>query len=559
MSAARRHFAIWASIAIFAAPDLQAAAVLVSRFAPRSAESEGAREGLGASTGPETPASGGVAGSKPHILMILQDDLGHFDVGFTGNRRNRNVTSALTAMARDGIVLNAHYVHYWCSPTRRSFLTGRLPVHHGEMLSNPEADDMDLRWKLIGQKLSPRGYSCHWYGKGHTGFRSMAHLPTQRGFRNFTGFLGGSQSYRSKDRWQQEAPLTSTQYSTDLFGTLAVDALASHNPKVPFFLYMPLQAVHSPYEEVPGWDVGPGRSVYQGMLRSTDKYVGELRRLLELKAMWTTTLVVYSSDNGGRGAGNNFPYRGLKATNYEGGMRVAAFVSGGLIPAALRGTSSDVRLHIVDWYPTFCFLAGADPADDSPVPPLPINASNASHDIYDNHSWPGVDGVIVWEHLTQPARFSVSSAHPTLVLSAEVIIQGDFKLMTAQRGNTGEGYNPYENKWQHPDGTRFAPAGWTQQCGHVSDPWGSTPFAPCLFDLVNDPNETTHVGARHPELLRAMWTELNATWLTQYHSRTPDAMLGTCNRSCASRAWRDLSGTDATSGPICGVPGCGMP
>lgn len=31
-------------------------------------------------------------------------------------------------------------------------------------------------------------------------------------------------------------------------------------------------------------------------------------------------------------------------------MRVAAFVSGGLIPTHLRGSSSNIRFHIVDWY-----------------------------------------------------------------------------------------------------------------------------------------------------------------------------------------------------------------
>ena len=39
-------------------------------------------------------------------------------------------------------------------------------------------------------------------------------------------------------------------------------------------------------------------------------------------------------------------------------MRAAAFVSGGLIPAELRGTESHVVMHIADWYSTFCALAG---------------------------------------------------------------------------------------------------------------------------------------------------------------------------------------------------------
>jgi arylsulfatase A-like enzyme len=71
--------------------------------------------------------------------------------------------------------------------------------------------------------------------------------------------------------------------------------------------------------------------------------------MLRSKGMWERTVLVYSSDNGGRGSGNNYPLRGKKATNYEGGMRVSAFVSGGMVPSPLRGTSSSIRFHICDW------------------------------------------------------------------------------------------------------------------------------------------------------------------------------------------------------------------
>jgi arylsulfatase B len=54
-------------------------------------------------------------------------------------------------------------------------------------------------------------------------------------------------------------------------------------------------------------------------------------------------------DSGGVSAGVNYPLRGEKHTNWEGGMRVAAFVSGGFVPAALRGTSRDLIVHISDW------------------------------------------------------------------------------------------------------------------------------------------------------------------------------------------------------------------
>jgi arylsulfatase I/J len=128
------------------------------------------------------------APSKPHLVMVLQDDLGHYDTGIT-NPTNLNVTANITQLSREGIVLEQHYVrqenigapsrasqrlsflqvYYWCSPTRRSFLSGRLPLHHGEQLSAYTSDNLDLRWNLISQKLESAGYHSYWFGKGHTG------------------------------------------------------------------------------------------------------------------------------------------------------------------------------------------------------------------------------------------------------------------------------------------------------------------------------------------------------------------------------------------------------
>ena len=83
-----------------------------------------------------------------------------------------------------------------------------------------------------------RRYRSYWFGKGHTGYRSMAHLPVARGFSNHTGFLTGSQSYTSTARWQGDAPLVSAEYSTELFGDAALAALEAHDPEQPLFLYV---------------------------------------------------------------------------------------------------------------------------------------------------------------------------------------------------------------------------------------------------------------------------------------------------------------------------------
>lgn len=527
-----------------------AAAVATVAAVATAAPAPGGAVGLASTTR-------GAAGSKPHLFVMLLDDLGYYDAGYTGNWANLNVTSAISTMAHNGITLRAHYAHYWCSPTRRSFLSGRLPIHAGgEMLSAPHADHIDLRWSIISQKLAPAGYANYWFGKGHTGFKSMAHLPTSRGFANYTGFLGGSQSYRSSKRWEADGPLNCSEYSTELFGDRAITTLRQHDPLVPIFMYLPFQAVHAPYDQVPGWVVGPGRSMYQGMLWSADKYVAAIRELLEIKQMWDDSLVVFSSDNGGRGGGNNYPLRGEKATNYEGGMRVSSFVSGGLIPTRLRGTASSIRFHIVDWYPTFCYLAGVPASDPSPVPPAPVDPANPGADVYGNQSWPDIDGVMIWDHLMNPEKYSPYSAHQTLVLSGEVILQGQFKLMTAERGDTKEGFNPYINKWTRANGTRWAPPDWRQTCGQVADPWGSKPFKPCLFDLEADLNETTDLSPQKPGLARFMWQELNRSLLRGYTARSPPKLLGPCDQACATIRWKTIGGLNASKGPICGVPGC---
>jgi hypothetical protein len=107
-----------------------------------------------------------------------------------------------------------------------------------------------------------------------------------------------------------------------------------------------------------------------------------------------------------------------------------------LVPDCTNCTSTmwnlTCNISIIYRYPTFCFLAGVDSNDDSPRPPKPIDpALGPGHDIYGNDTWPGLDGVNIWPFLMQPDEANWTAAHPTLVLSHEVILVGDFKLLTA--------------------------------------------------------------------------------------------------------------------------------
>ena len=72
-----------------------------------------------------------------------------------------------------------------------------------------------------------------------------------------------------------------------------MEAVEQHNASTPLFLYVPFQAVHGPYDHVPGWT---GDSTYQGMLNDADLYIGKIVSALKANGdMWANTLFVYSS------------------------------------------------------------------------------------------------------------------------------------------------------------------------------------------------------------------------------------------------------------------------
>ena len=89
----------------------------------------------------------------------------------------------------------------------------------------------------------------------------------------------------------------------------------------------------------------------------------------EPAGLYDDTLIVFSADNGGPvycagcAGANNWPLRGGKASNWQGGIRVNSWVSGGLVPSAMHGMKLAGLAAVWDWYGTFAGLAGADPTD----------------------------------------------------------------------------------------------------------------------------------------------------------------------------------------------------
>ena len=95
------------------------------------------------------------------------------------------------------------------------------------------------------------------------------------------------------------------------------------------------------------------RRRYHAMVNCLDDVFGNVSQALMEKGMWDDLLWVTSSDNGGPiyagGGANNWPLRGAKFAEFEGGYRVNAFVSGGYLPDIQRGNVTEEYIHVSDW------------------------------------------------------------------------------------------------------------------------------------------------------------------------------------------------------------------
>eukprot|EP00117_Sycon_ciliatum_P042554 scpid54136/ scgid30941/ Arylsulfatase B; N-acetylgalactosamine-4-sulfatase len=97
----------------------------------------------------------------------------------------------------------------------------------------------------------------------------------------------------------------------------------------------------------------------QAMVSVADNVTGTVVQEMKAKQMWNSTLLVVSAD----GSGSNYPLKGTKMTFFEVGIRANAHVRGGLLPERMQGTKNSGFIHISDWYPTFCKMAGVDSND----------------------------------------------------------------------------------------------------------------------------------------------------------------------------------------------------
>lgn len=243
----------------------------------------------------------------------------------------------------------------------------------------------------IAEALKARGYHTIHLGKWHLG-EADALAPHGQGFDESLGFRAGGSKYlhehdpavvNAKLPWdpidrflwpnlpyavqfnngQRFAP---NEHMTDYLTDNALAAIEANRNR-PFFLYLaynaphtPLQATRADYAALSTIADHKTR-VYGAMIRQLDRRIGDVMAKLKTLGLDENTLVIFTSDNGGAWYTGiprlNAPYRGWKATFFEGGIRVPMLMRwpGKIAPGTQSATSA---IHL-DMFATIAAVTGA--------------------------------------------------------------------------------------------------------------------------------------------------------------------------------------------------------
>ena len=140
----------------------------------------------------------GSSSKPPNIVMMVVDDMGWSDVPWN------NPESPAVNMghyARQGIILDHHYAHPKCSPSRAALLTGRYAWSMGRQrgaIERYQPTGLSTKYQMLPEYLKQAGYVSHAVGKWHLGFCHDDFLPTRRGFDTFFGMWQQSTHYRTR-------------------------------------------------------------------------------------------------------------------------------------------------------------------------------------------------------------------------------------------------------------------------------------------------------------------------------------------------------------------------
>lgn len=280
--------------------------------------------------------------SRPHVLLIMVDDLGFSDLGCYGSEIE---TPHLDRLAANGLRLSQFYNTAKCHSSRICLLTGKYPFQAGN-----EAMD---RAVTAGEIMQQAGYFTAMTGKWH-----LRQQPTDRGFLRYWGHLSGATNFFTGDdsfrlNGEPWSDFDDDFYTTDVITDYAITFIdEAVEADRPFFQYIAYNAPHYPLQAkrqdvekyrgryAAGWDriraaryerqVASGlideqyalsprpdyvpawedltdderaweearMEVFAAMVDCVDQNIGRLVQHLRQRGVFEQTLILFCSDNG---------------------------------------------------------------------------------------------------------------------------------------------------------------------------------------------------------------------------------------------------------------------
>jgi len=511
---------------------------------PNGTEIEGEAEEFDTNSLPWPYLTGDVA---PNIVFLIADDIGWSDISHNDGEFS---TPNIDKILEDGIELTRFYSHALCTPSRMAFLTGRLAwklgsqfpeVIHGMMVGHIPPEE-----KTYAEVTKEMGYDNYYVGRWGVGYASWDMTPLGRGWDKFMGYFGPEGGYYNHstshfsewfdvyDMWDMKEPYISANmtYSEDLFLDRSLKYLEQAKlAGKPFTLTYASQTAHAPIDDDWPTFYPPniwteceqtdstliGREYYCNKVKYLDYNWGVLIDYLRDSGLWDNTVIFLTTDNGAlpyavegpwSDWGCNWPLRSGKVTHFEGGIKVWAGISGGLVPQEFRGTTFDELTHIVDFattamrlsmnrseYEGRSTLTGTEKIVDG------INLFNFEH-----------HDLLIHNVLTQ---YTPSWVH--FQDSNYAATDGEWKFYHGFNESSvlGTGWYGFPGKeviTGDSNPTVFEDAGGYCDTG-------------CLFHLTSDPSEYYDISEDYPEIVAYYLDVLNAIYVggldEDYHSGQP--------------------------------------
>lgn len=477
------------------------------------------------------------AAERPNVILMMTDDQGIGDFEINGNTLIE--TPNVDAMAANSGSLTKFYVSPVCSPTRASLMTGRYNQRTRCIDTWLGRSMMDPDEFTLAEALKAAGYRTGLFGKWHLG-DCYPMRPQDQGFDEVLMHRGGGlaqpseplengRRYTDPILFDEAGEAVKTKgFCTDVYFDAALEFVEKNTEK-PFFIYLPTNAPHGPYHDVPedlrkhymtkdltvlevNPPKGPRKAKVQdqlariaAMITNEDQNVGRLMAHLKKKDLLENTIVIRMNDNGPNTMRYVGEMRGMKTNVHEGGIRSPFWLHWPGKVAA--GTKSDALTAHIDVMPTILEACGAKAGPHA----LDGRSFLGLFTAPQTTKWPDRQLVIQSHRGTSAQRY-----HHFMLRD------GDWKLLHA----SGFGNESFK---------------------------GDPKFE--LYNLKNDPEEKKNLATTRPEKLEQLKKDYE-TWFADVSSTRPNnyapprVIVGTEHENPTALTQQDWLGTSWRDGAM---------